>query len=48
MYNRTYFLIEIGEKDMKVCLFYLIHPTNSNSRENSGILTTFPCFMSNI
>ena len=45
--QRTYFLIEIGEKDMKVSLFYLIHPTNSNSHENSGILTGFPCFMSN-
>ena len=31
---------------MKVSLFYLIHPANSNSRENSGILTRFPCFMS--
>ena len=38
---------EIGEKDMKVSLFYLMHPANSNSRENSGILTRFPCFMSN-
>ena len=27
---------------MKVSLFYLIHPANSNSRENSGILTRFP------
>ena len=32
---------------MKVSLFYLIHPANSNSRENSGILMRFPCFMSN-
>ena len=31
---------------MKVSLFYLIHPANSNSREISGILTRFPCFMS--
>ena len=31
---------------MKGSLFYLIHPANSNSRENSGILTRFPCFMS--
>ena len=31
---------------MKVSLFYLIHPANSNSRENSGILTRFLCFMS--
>ena len=45
--RRTYFLIEIGKKDMKVSLFYLIHPANSNSRENSGILTRFPYFMSN-
>ena len=30
---------------MKVSLFYLIHPANNNSRENSGILTRFPCFM---
>ena len=37
----------IGQKDMKVSLFYLIHPANSNSRENSGILMRFPCFMSN-
>ena len=43
----TYFLIEIGEKDMKASIFYLIHPANSNSLENSGILTRFPCFMSN-
>ena len=26
---------------MKVSLFYLIHPANSNSRENSGILMRF-------
>ena len=26
---------------MKVSLFYLIHPANSNSRENLGILTRF-------
>ena len=32
---------------MKVSLFYLIHPANSNSREISGILTRLPCFMSN-
>ena len=32
---------------MKVSLFYLIHPAKSNSRENSGILTRFPCFMFN-
>ena len=31
---------------MKVSLFYLIHPADSNSRENSGILTRFSCFMS--
>ena len=31
---------------MKVSLFYLIHPANSNSHENSGILMRFPCFMS--
>ena len=29
---------------MKVSLFFLIHPANSKSRENSGILTRFPCF----
>ena len=45
--RRTYFPIEIGEKDMKVSVFYLIHPANSNSCENSGILTRFPCFMYN-
>ena len=33
---------------MKVSLFYLIHPANSNSCENLGILMRFPCFMSNI
>ena len=33
---------------MKVSSFYLIHPANSNSRENAGILTRFPCFMSNL
>ena len=32
---------------MKVSLFYLIHPANSNSLENSGILTRFPYFMCN-
>ena len=31
---------------MKVSLFYLIHPANSNSRKISGIPTRFPCFMS--
>ena len=31
---------------MKVSSFYLIHPANSKSCENSGILTRFPCFMS--
>ena len=36
----------IGEKDMKVSLFYLIHPASSNSCEILGILTRFPCFMS--
>ena len=41
-----YFLIEIGEKDMKVGLFYLIHPANSNSHENF-ILVIFQCFLSN-
>ena len=29
---------------MKVSLFYLIHPANSNSREILGILMRFPCF----
>ena len=38
---------EIGENDMKVNLFYLIHPANSNSCENSGILVIFQCFLSN-
>ena len=42
----TYILIEIGENDMKVSLFYLIHPANSNSREISGIVMRFLCFMS--
>ena len=32
---------------MKVSLFYLLHPANSNSRENLGILTRFQCFLSN-
>ena len=36
-----------GEKDMAVSLFYFIHPTNSNSRENSGIFVRFQCFLSN-
>ena len=31
---------------MKVSLFYLIHPANSNSRENSGIPARCPCFLS--
>ena len=29
-----YFLIEIDEKHMKLSLFYLMHPANSNSHEN--------------
>ena len=29
---------------MKSSLFYLIYPANSNSRENLGVLTRFPCF----
>ena len=33
---------------MKVSLFYLTHPPNSNSRENLDILTRFPCFISTI
>ena len=41
-----YFLIEICEKDMKMSLFYLIHPADSNLHENSGVLTRSPCFMS--
>ena len=32
----TYFLIEIGEKDMEVSLFYLIHPTYSTSCTKFG------------
>ena len=36
--NNTYFFIEIGEKDTRVSLFYLMNPASSNSRENSGIL----------
>ena len=39
------FRIEMGEKDMEVSLFYLIHPANSNSHKNSGILTRFQCFL---
>ena len=31
----------MGDKDMEASLFYMIHPANSNSRENSGILTRF-------
>ena len=31
-----YFLIQMGEKDMEVSSFYLIHPANRNSRQNSG------------
>ena len=42
--RHTYFLIEMGEKDMEVSLFYLIHPANSNSCENLGILVKFQCF----
>ena len=30
---------------MKSSLFYFIYPANSNSRENSGILTRFLCFL---
>ena len=41
----TYFLIEMFEKSMKSSLFYFIYPANSNSRENSGILARFPCFL---
>ena len=33
------------EKSMKSSLFYFIYPANSNSRENSGILARFPCFL---
>ena len=36
--------MEIFEKDMKVSLFYIIHPANSNSRKNSGILANFSAF----
>ena len=38
----------MGEKDIKVSLFYLKHPANSNSRENSGILARFQCFLLNL
>ena len=31
---------------MNGSLFYFIYPANSNSRENSGILARFPCFLS--
>ena len=43
--QRTYFLIEMFEKNMKSSLFYFIYPANSNSRENSVILARFQCFL---
>ena len=43
--RRTYLLIEMFEKRMKSSLFYFIYPANNNSREKSGILARFPCFL---
>ena len=32
--------------DVQKLLFYFIHPANSNSHENLGILVRFQCFLS--
>ena len=42
--RRTYFIIEMGEIDMKARLFYLILPAYSDSRENSVISRDFSAF----
>ena len=40
--RHTYFLTEIGEKDIKVSFFFfLIHPANSNLREISVLFLEF-------
>ena len=42
--TKKYFLIEKGDKDINARLFYLIHPANNNSRENTVFSRHFSAF----